>query len=92
MILKSGSCHAVKWMQIRMKNSEALAPERMDDFLEASTEIEFTGQGRQEVYDWIVATLVEQEYFTLRKKQRGRAAISPHRVTGFCRRLQARIT
>src|SRR3989442_3091610 len=83
MILKSGSCHAVKWMQIRMKNSEALAPERMDDFLEASTEIEFTGQGRQEVYDWIVATLVEQEYFTLRKKQRGRVRALLSKLSGL---------
>jgi transposase InsO family protein len=83
MILKSESCHAVKWMQIRMKNTEVLAPERMDDFLEASTEIEFTGQGRQEVYDWIVATLVAQEYFTLRKKQRGRVRALLSKLTGL---------
>src|SRR5271165_3644927 len=71
MILKSESCHPGRWMQIRMKNTEALATERIDDFLNASTEIDFTGQGRREVYEWIVATLVEQEYFALRKKQRG---------------------
>jgi hypothetical protein len=42
-----------------------LAREQIDEFLKASTEIDFTGQGRSQVYAWIAATLVEQEYFTL---------------------------
>jgi transposase InsO family protein len=71
MILKSEPCHAVRWMQILMKNTETLAREQIDEFLKASTEIDFTGQGRSQVYAWIAATLVEQEYFTLCKKQRG---------------------
>jgi len=43
MILKSESCHPVRWMQIQMKNTEALAPERIDDFLQATAEIDFAG-------------------------------------------------
>jgi hypothetical protein len=39
MILKSESCHAVRWMQIRLENSEALALERIDDFLQATARI-----------------------------------------------------
>ena len=54
-----------------MKNTEALAPGRIDDFLQGSAGMDFAGQGRRGVYEWITATLVEQEYFTLRKKQRG---------------------
>ena len=72
MILKSESCHPVRWMRILMKNTEALASERIDDFLQATAEIDFAGQGRRGVYEWVTATLVEQEYFTLRKKQRGK--------------------
>src|ERR1035437_2359217 len=97
MILKSESCHAVRWMQIRMKNTEALTRERIDDFLNASTEIDFAGQGRREVYEWIVATLVEQEYFTLRKKQRGTvrgllsklSGLSMPQITRLIRRYHA---
>src|SRR5664279_1627883 len=83
MILKSETCHAVRWMQIRMKNTESLATGRIDDFLKASTEIDFAGQGRREVYEWIVATLVEQEYFTLRKKQRGRVRALLSKLSGL---------
>ena len=42
-------------------------PEEIDDLLNGSQEITHVGQGRQEVYHWIVATLVEQG-----KKERGR--------------------
>jgi transposase InsO family protein len=97
MILKSETCHAVRWMQIRMKNTESLATGRIDDFLKASTEIDFAGQGRREVYEWIVATLVEQEYFTLRKKQRGPvrgllsklSGLSMPQITRLIRRYRA---
>ena len=66
-----------------MKNTEALATERIDDFLKASTEIDFAGQGRREVYTWIAATLVEQEYFTLRKKQRGTVRALLRKLSGL---------
>src|SRR5450759_1081004 len=83
MILKSESCHPVRWMQILMKNTEALAPERVDDFLQATAEIDFAGQGRRGVYEWIRATLVEQEYVTLRKKQRGRVRALLSKLSGL---------
>jgi hypothetical protein len=38
-------------MQIQMENTEALAPERIDDFLQATAEIDFAGQGRRGVYE-----------------------------------------
>ena len=54
-----------------MENLEALTPERMTEFLSGSAGIDFTGQGRAERYRWVQATLVEQRYFSLGKKQRG---------------------
>jgi len=83
MILKSESCHPVRWMQILMKNTEALASERIDDFLQATAEIDFAGQGRRGVYAWVTATLVEQEYFTLRKKQRGKVRALLSKLSGL---------
>ena len=66
-----------------MENAEGLTTEQIDDLLSGSQEIRFAGQGRQEVYDWIVATLVEQEYFTLGKKQRGRVRALLGKLTGL---------
>jgi hypothetical protein len=37
-------------MQIRLENAEALTPERIEDFLDGSAGIDFTGQTRMERY------------------------------------------
>jgi hypothetical protein len=42
-------------MQIQMENTEALALDRIDDFLQANAGIDFAGQGRRGVYEWIAA-------------------------------------
>lgn len=54
-----------------MEMSEALTPEQMTEFLSGSAGIDFSGQSRAEKYAWIQATLAEQRYFSLGKKQRG---------------------
>jgi hypothetical protein len=61
-------------MRIRMENVQDLAPDRIAAFLEGSAGIEFTGQSRTERYAWVEATLIEQRYFSLTKKQRGGCA------------------
>lgn len=66
-----------------MENAEGLTSEQIDDLLSGSQEVKFVGQGRQEVYDQIVATLVEQEYFTLRKKQRGQVRALLVKLSGL---------
>ena len=66
-----------------MENAEALAPEQIDEFLAASTEIDFAGRSRREVYEWIAATLVEQEYFRLGKKRRGQVRALLSKLSGL---------
>ena len=83
MILRVGICHAAKWMQIRMENVEALRPERIEDFLGGSAGIDFTGQTRTERYAWIQRALVEQQYFSLPKKQRGAVRALVSKVAGL---------
>lgn len=83
MILKFGICHAARWMRIRMENLGSLSPERIADFLSGSAEIEFTGQSRTERYAWMQATLIEQQYFSLRKKQRGAVRALLGKVAGL---------
>ena len=56
---------------MQMWNAENLSLTEMREFLQASQQIEFNGQGRQQIYAWVQQTLVEQEYFRQRKKHRG---------------------
>lgn len=83
MILKFGICHAAGWMRIRMENLGSLTPERITEFLSGSAEIEFSGQSRSERYAWIEATLIEQQYFSLSKKQRGAVRALLSKVAGL---------
>jgi len=83
MILKFVSCHPGRWMRILMKNVGRLTPQQIDDFLGSSSEVEFAGESRREVYHWIAATLVEQEYFAQGKKQRGRVRALLSKVSGL---------
>lgn len=65
-----------------MENVGALTPGGIEEFLCGSAEIEFTGQTRNERYAWIQKTLVEQEYFSLPKKQRGTVRALLSKVAG----------
>ncbi len=69
-------------MQIWMRNAEALAAEALGAFLEASQGIEFAGQSQQEIYGWVKATLVQQEYFGKDKKRRGVIRAYLQKMTG----------
>jgi len=49
----------------------SLGPEAIGAFLEASQGIEFAGQSQEEIYGWVHATLLQEEYFRQGKKGRG---------------------
>ena len=66
-----------------MENVQALTSERIADFLSGSAEIEFTGQNRTERYAWVQATLTEQQYFSMTKKQRGAVRALLSKVAGL---------
>jgi len=66
-----------------MENLKALSPERMAEFVIGAAGIEFTGQGRNERYAWVQATLAEQQYFSLSKKERGSVRGLLAKVTGM---------
>ena len=58
-------------MHLRMQYAESVTPARLQEFLDASAGIEFTGQSRSEVYAWVEKILVDQQYACQEKKQRG---------------------
>jgi hypothetical protein len=66
-----------------MENVGALIPERITEFLSGSAGIDFTGQSRMERHAWLQATLVEQRYFSLSKKQRGAVRALLAKVAGL---------
>jgi len=65
-----------------MRNAETLNTDQIGKFLDLSREMEFTGQSRAEVYDWVGRVLVAQEYAGQGKKQRGAIRAYIAKVTG----------
>jgi transposase InsO family protein len=66
-----------------MRNAESLTNSQINEFLKASTGIEFTGQSRAEVYTWVEKMLVDQEYQQQRRKQRGAIRAYLSKVAGL---------
>jgi hypothetical protein len=66
-----------------MRTAESLDAEAIGAFLEASEGIEFSGQNREEIYGWVEATLIKQEYFAQSKKRRGILRAYLGEVTGL---------
>lgn len=58
-------------MIIRMENGERLSLAQMRGLVETSQEVRFVGEGREQIYAWVERVLVQQEYSTLGKKDRG---------------------
>ena len=79
-----------------MHEAEKLSLEAIGRFVEASEEIRFTSQGRQQVYGWVEQVLVEQEYAQQGKVARGLVRRYIEKMTGMSRsqvtRLIARYT
>jgi predicted RNA-binding protein YlxR (DUF448 family) len=68
MSLKGRSCWVVN---IRMMAAEKLSLEAIGRFVEASEEIQFEAENRQQLYAWVERVLVGQEYAQLGKAARG---------------------
>ena len=79
-----------------MHTAEKLSLEAIGRFVEASQDIQFTSQGRQQVYGWVEQVLVQQEYTGQGKAARGLVRRYIEKMTGMSRsqvtRLIARYT
>ncbi len=70
-------------MQIRMENAENLSQKKIREFLDCSGGIEFTGEGRGEIYAWVERVLVAQEFGRQKKKERGLIRAYAGKVRGL---------
>jgi len=83
-------------LNISVHEAEKLSLEAIGRFVEASEELRFTSQGRQQVYGWVEQVLVQQEYAQQGKAARGLVRRYIEKMTGMSRsqvtRLIARYT
>ncbi len=79
-----------------MHEAEKLSLEAIGRFVEASEELRFEGENRQQVYGWVEQVLVQQEYTEQGKAARGLVRRYIEKMTGMSRaqvtRLIARFT
>ena len=54
-----------------MDDSQAATLEQIRVLVAANQTMSFTGQGREEVYDWVERTLVRHEYAGLKRPDKG---------------------
>ena len=66
-----------------MQNAESLSQEQIQEFLQSSQLIEFTGCGREEKYAWVERVLGTQKYSELDKRERGLVRAYAEKVTGL---------
>ena len=88
MSLKGRSCWVV---MIRMVRAEELSLEAMGRFVEASEEIQFEAQDRQQLYGWVELVLVGQQYARLGKAARGLVRRYIEKMTGLSRAQVSRL-
>jgi hypothetical protein len=73
-------------LNISVHEAEKLSLEAIGRFVEASEELRFEGENRQQVYGWVEQVLVQQEYAQQGKAARGR---SYNRVASLQRKTLA---
>lgn len=66
-----------------MQNAEVLTQEQIREFLKGSQSIEFSGQNRAELYQFVQRVLVAQQYAVRGKRQRGAVRAYLSKVTGL---------
>jgi len=83
-------------LNISVHEAEKLSLEAIGRFVEASEELRFEGENRQQVYGWVEQVLVQQEYTEQGKAARGLVRRYMEKMTGMSRaqvtRLIARFT
>ena len=88
MSLKVQAC----WrLNISVHETEKLSLEAIGRFVEASEEIRFESQGRQQVYGWVERVLVRQEYAQQGKSARGLVRRYIEKMTGMSRSQVTRL-
>ena len=76
---------------IRMQDGEKLNLEQIRALLEATGEVHFGGENREDIYAWVTRMLCHQEYFRQRRPVRGLLRQYALRMTGLSRAQVTRL-
>src|SRR5271157_6625339 len=76
---------------ISVHEAEKLSLERIAAFLQASEEIRFTGEKREQVYTWVETVLRQQQYQKQVRKARGLVRRYLEKMTGLSRAQVTRL-
>ena len=68
---------------VSMKNGERLSLEQIRTFLAASEEFRFEASNREEIYNWVTRTMVEQEYSGQKREAKGLLRSYVGKMTGL---------
>ncbi len=74
-----------------MQNGEKLNLEQIRALLEATGEVQFAGENREEIYEWVTEMLCHQEYFRQKRPVRGLLRRYALRMTGLSRAQVTRL-
>ncbi len=74
-----------------MQEGEKLNLEQIRVLLEATREVQFAGQNRDEIYGWVTQMLCHQEYFRQKRPVRGLLRRYAVRMTGLSRAQVTRL-
>jgi transposase InsO family protein len=78
-------------LNISVHEAEKLSLEAIGRFVEASEEIRFAGEGRQQVYGWVERVLVQQQYAHQGKAARGLVRRYIEKMSGLSRAQVTRL-
>jgi len=74
-----------------VQDGERLSLEQIQAFLEGSQELQFEASDRQELYAWTERTLVQQEYGSMGRRERGLVRLYVAKMTGLGRAQVTRL-
>jgi len=74
-----------------MQAAEGISLEQIQVFLEASEEVEFKARNKEELYDWVNATLGQLHYRKLKRSKRGLVRRYVAKMTGLSRAQATRL-
>jgi transposase InsO family protein len=74
-----------------MESQAGMSLEQIAAFLEGSSEVEFKGKDRSEVYAWVNETLRSQHYERLKRNERGLVKRYVEKMTGLSRAQATRL-
>jgi transposase InsO family protein len=78
-------------VNVRVRDAEKLSLEAIGRFVEASQEVRFESENRQQLYGWVERVLVQQEYGQQGKAARGLLRRYVEKMTGLSRAQVTRL-